>query len=52
MGACKLRQRDRQVAKLAVSRDVVGDNTKKALLAALCRPSVNVRGCAKVADAW
>jgi hypothetical protein len=43
VSARQLRQRDRQVLKLAGGRDVVGDNTKKALLAALRRLTVKAK---------
>jgi len=40
VSACELRQRDRQVLKLAVNHNVVGDDTNKPALAAFCRLSV------------
>jgi hypothetical protein len=40
VSARQLRQRDRQVDKVAVAADVVSDDTKVATLAALCRPTV------------
>jgi hypothetical protein len=43
VSARQLRQRDRQVSKLASGRDVVGDDTKKALLAALRRLTVKAK---------
>jgi hypothetical protein len=40
VGACELWERDRQVLKVAVAVDVVGNNIQLSALAALCRPPV------------